>query len=140
MKSFAINSAQFQPKETFELDSFLNDIGQRRLQRSQERAIELCGSIIEIISALFNVPTKELRAPHRTSHSIAQVRQIAMYVAHVVMRLSMKEVGLGFDRDRTTVLYACHQVEDLRDDLEFDQMVARAERITAAALADRLEG
>ena len=138
MKSLAIKGSRFQPKENFELDAFLTDIGQRRPRRSQERAIELCGNIIEIISALFNVPSKEVRSPHRTSQSIAQVRQIAMYVAQVVMRLSMKEVGLGFDRDRTTVLYACHQVEDLRDDIEFDQMVARAERVTAAALADRV--
>lgn len=140
MKSLAIQQTPYQPKESFELDSFLNDIGQRRFRRSQERAIELCGNIIEIISALFNVPSKEVRSPHRTSQSIAQVRQIAMYVAHVVVRLSMKEVGLGFDRDRTTVLYACHQIEDLRDDIEFDQMIARAERVTAAALADMLEG
>ncbi|MCO5063140.1 MAG: chromosomal replication initiator DnaA [Rhizobiaceae bacterium] len=140
MKSFAIKDSRFQPGERFERDPFLNDIGRQRLQRSQERAIEICGNVVEIISALFNVPSKELKASHRTSHSIAQVRQIAMYVAHVVMRLTMKEVGLGFDRDRTTVLYACHQVEDMRDDIEFDQMVARAERITAAALGDKVEG
>lgn len=139
MKGLAIKERCFQPKESFELESFLNQIGQRPIRRSQERAIEICGNIIEIMSALFNVPSKELRSPHRTSQSITQVRQIAMYIAHVVVRLTMKEVGLGFDRDRTTVLYACHQVEDLRDDFEFDQVVARAERVTAAALADRLE-
>ncbi|MBX3597032.1 MAG: chromosomal replication initiator DnaA [Rhizobiaceae bacterium] len=140
MKSFAIKEKWFQPKDSFEWEAFLNNIGETRLSRSQERAIELCGNIIEIISALFNVPSRELRSPHRSSQSITQVRQIAMYVAHVVMRLSMKEVGIGFDRDRTTVLYACQQVEDLRDDLEFDQMVARAERVTAAAFYSKVEG
>jgi chromosomal replication initiation ATPase DnaA len=62
-----------------------------------------------------------------------------MYVAHITLRLSMKEVGIGFGRDRTTVLHACHLIEDLRDDVEFDHMVAMAERIAAAAFRNRLE-
>ena len=56
-----------------------------------------------------------------------------MYVTHVNMGLSMAEVGRGFGRDRTTVMHACHLVEDLRDDAEFDQIVRMTERITAIA-------
>ena len=140
MNGLAMRSVRQQVPEHFELDEFLKNIDQRPLCRSQERAIELCGNVIEIVAAMFNVPSRELRAAHRTSHSITHVRQIAMYVAHVVLRLTMKEVGMGFDRDRTTVLYACHQIEDMRDDVEFDQLVSRVERVTAAALVDRLEG
>ncbi len=44
-----------------------------------------------------------------------------MYVAHVTLRLSMADIGRGFGRDRTTVVYACHLIEDLRDDDDFDR-------------------
>lgn len=87
---------------------------------------------IDIIAALFDLPSRELRRAGRSTTDIARVRQIAMYVAHVVLQLTMGEVGRGFGRDRTTVLHACHLVEDLRDDPEFDRIVAMAERVTKA--------
>ena len=61
-----------------------------------------------------------------------------MYVSHVVLGLSMTEVGKGFGRDRTTVMHACHLVEDLRDDEDFDHIIARTEHIVAAAFRGRL--
>jgi chromosomal replication initiation ATPase DnaA len=62
-----------------------------------------------------------------------------MYVAHVVLRLTMAEVGQGFGRDRSTVQHACHLVEDMRDDAEFDRLIAMTERVTEAAFRGRLE-
>ncbi|GAB5506632.1 MAG: hypothetical protein Rhirs2KO_17950 [Rhizobiaceae bacterium] len=61
-----------------------------------------------------------------------------MYVTHVVLGLSMTEIGKGFGRDRTTVMHACHLVEDLRDDDDFDQIIARAEHIVTAAFRGRM--
>jgi chromosomal replication initiation ATPase DnaA len=55
-----------------------------------------------------------------------------------VLRLSMNEVGHGFGRDRTTVLYACHLIEDMRDDEDFDCLVARTERVALAAFRNRI--
>lgn len=102
-----------------------------------EGILDLCEGMIDIASALFNVSGKELRRPGRTSLGVSRVRQIAMYVAHVVLRISMSDVGRGFGRDRTTVLHACHLVEDLRDDADFDRMVAMTERVALAAFRDR---
>lgn len=70
--------------------------------------------------------------------SVARVRQIAMYVAHVVLRLTMSEVGAGFGRDRTTVLHACQVIEDLRDDPELDRLVLMVESVASAAFRGRL--
>jgi hypothetical protein len=103
-----------------------------------ERAVELCEGMIDIVAALFNVSGRELRRSGRADQSITRVRQIAMYVSHVVLRLSMNEVGHGFGRDRTTVLYACHLIEDMRDDEDFDCLVARTERVALAAFRNRL--
>lgn len=99
-----------------------------------ERKIELCECMIDIAAALFNVSGKELRQSGRSGLGVSRVRQIAMYVTHVVLGLSMNEVGIGFGRDRTTVLHACHLIEDMRDDADFDAIVVMTERVAHAAL------
>ncbi|HUE46445.1 MAG TPA: helix-turn-helix domain-containing protein [Aestuariivirgaceae bacterium] len=59
-------------------------------------------------------------------------RQIAMYLAHVVFGLSMAEVGRAFERDRTTVVHACHLIEDRRDEMRFDQLLDHLEQAAIA--------
>ena len=103
-----------------------------------ELALELCEGMIDITAALFNVSSKEIRKPGRSSLGVSRVRQVAMYVAHVVLRLNMTDIGRAFGRDRTTVLYACHLVEDLRDDTDFDRIITMTERVALAAFGTRL--
>ena len=102
-----------------------------------EPVIDLCEAMIDVAAALYNVSSKELREPGRSTLAVTRVRQIAMYVAHVACGLSMRQVGLGFGRDRTTVLHACHLIEDLRDDEEFDRHIALTERVVRAAFVRR---
>ena len=102
-------------------------------QVNDERVTDICDCVLDILSALFNVSGRDLRQPGRSSTSVARVRQIGMYVTHVTLGLSMAEVGRGFGRDRTTVMHACHLIEDMRDDPEFDQIVRMTERIAAIA-------
>ena len=106
----------------------------------EEIIMARCDAAIEIMAALFDLPSRELRRTGRSTIDIARVRQIAMYVAHVGLQLTMGEVGRGFGRDRTTVLHACHLVEDMRDDPEFDRIVATAERVTKAAFEPKSAG
>ncbi len=114
--------------------------GQDYIGAREERALELCESIIDVAAALFNVSGKEMRKSGRSRLDVARVRQIAMYVAHVTLRLSMTDIGRGFGRDRTTVLHACHLIEDLRDDADFDSVVAATERVALAAFGNRITG
>lgn len=100
------------------------------------RIVAVCDAVIDIAAALFNVSGREMRHPGRSPLAVARVRQIAMYVTHVTLRMSMRDVGEGFGRDRTTVLYACHQVEDMRDDEDFDQIVLLLERVVRAAFGE----
>ena len=46
-----------------------------------------------------------------------------MYLCHVVGGLSLRDVAREFERDRTTVGYACHAIEDKRDEEVFDQQL-----------------
>ena len=111
----------------------------RGVQWGEEEALEACECLMDIAAALFNVSGKEMRRPGRTSLGVSRVRQISMYVAHVTLGLNMSDVGRGFGRDRTTVVYACHLIEDMRDVEEFDGVVAMMERVIIAAFGDRLE-
>jgi len=56
-----------------------------------------------------------------------------MYLMHVVYRLSLTEVAGHFGRDRSTASYACHHVEDLRDDDRFDRQLVHLENILREA-------
>lgn len=103
-----------------------------------ELALDLCEGMIDITAALFNVSSKEIRKPGRTTLGVSRVRQVAMYVAHVVLRLNMTDIGRAFGRDRTTVMYACHLIEDLRDDEDFDRIITMTERVALAAFGNRL--
>lgn len=104
-----------------------------------ELTLELCEGMIDIAAALFNVSSKEIRKPGRATLGVSRVRQVAMYVAHVVLRLNMTDIGRAFGRDRTTVIYACHLIEDLRDDDDFDRIITMTERVALAAFSNRLE-
>ncbi|MCA8901296.1 MAG: chromosomal replication initiator DnaA [Hyphomonas sp.] len=53
----------------------------------------------------------------------ARGRQIAMYLLRTGLGMSLARVARVFRRDRTTVSHACHLVEDLRDDPDFDVWV-----------------
>ena len=102
--------------------------------RADPHTLEMCEGLIDIISAYFNVSGWELRAPGRGTRSVARVPQIGMYTAHVVLQLPMAEVGRAFGRDRSTVTYACHLVEDLREDRDFEEIVSAVERVVKTVL------
>ncbi|EEQ95268.1 Hypothetical protein, conserved [Brucella intermedia LMG 3301] len=102
----------------------------------QRRNVALCDALIDLLVAMFGVSGTELRSPLRCRREVARVRQIGMYVAHTAFGLAMRDVAAGFARDRTTVMHACHLVEDMRDDTEFDAIVSTFERIAHSAFVE----
>src|SRR5262245_41560548 len=71
----------------------------------------------QTVTGVFMVGSSDLWSGTRGCSRAAFARQVAMYLAHVALGLTLTEVGQVFARDRTTVAYACSRVEDLRDDL-----------------------
>lgn len=63
------------------------------------------------------------------------MRQIAMYLSHVVLSLPYQSIATAFGRDRTTVVHACAVVEDRRDDAGYDRFVEQCERCIKAVFA-----
>lgn len=98
----------------------------RRRSHEIERASQVAMTQ-EAIAGVFKVPVAEMRAPTRRTAPVAEARQIAMYLMHVVFGLSLSAVGRHFGRDRTTAAHACRQIEDRRDDADFDLLVDRLE-------------
>ncbi|MFG1403478.1 helix-turn-helix domain-containing protein [Xanthobacter sediminis] len=82
---------------------------------------------IALVCAAAGVEVVHLLALHRSPAQVAAARQLAMYLAHVVLGLSQAEVARTFGRDRTTVAYACRRIEDQRDEAGFDQHVTALE-------------
>lgn len=100
---------------------------------STDLHMEICDGLIDILAALFNVSGRQLRSPKRDSKEIARVRQIGMYIARVTLCLNIRLIADGFARDKSTVTHACHVIEDLRDDDEFDAIITRVEVVVSAA-------
>ncbi|WP_367193767.1 helix-turn-helix domain-containing protein [Amorphus sp. 3PC139-8] len=84
------------------------------------------------VAAAFALPIDELAAPTRRRAEVAFARQVAMYIAHVDLGLSLTETGGLFERDRTTAAHACRVVEDRRDDGDLDRLLDAIEAVVVA--------
>jgi chromosomal replication initiation ATPase DnaA len=74
-----------------------------------------------IVAPPFAVGRAALWARTRGRPPEALARQVAMYLAHVGLGVSLSEVARLFGRDRRTVAHACALVEDRRDAVAFDR-------------------
>lgn len=99
----------------------------RGVDRPQMLQALIAREAIEIACQACNVTMHDMMARKRRRAHIAYARQIAMYLAHVVGQLTLGQISTAFDRDRTTIGYACHLVEDRRDSPIFDQQVEMLE-------------
>jgi hypothetical protein len=85
--------------------------------------------LVETSAITFDIDPELLDTPFRGSAPVSFARQVAMYLAHVALGLSLTQVGHLFERDRSTVAHACQQIEDRRDDGAFDTAIELLERI-----------
>jgi len=79
------------------------------------------------------VEPEDVLAPTRGSAEPAAARQLAMYLAHVALHMSLARVALAFGRDRSTVGHACRLIEDRRDDPALDAQIELLEDLLREA-------
>ncbi|MEX0645976.1 MAG: helix-turn-helix domain-containing protein [Parvularculaceae bacterium] len=91
--------------------------------RSPMLFMQVAQEALGITSEACGVSIYELKAKGRSRASIAFARQIAMYLAHVVGQLTLADISIVFERDRTTVAYALAMIEDRRDSPMFDRQM-----------------
>lgn len=94
--------------------------------------------IAQLVSLITGVRVDQIAAPTRLSAEAAKARMISMYLAYITQSWSLSHVANVFGRDRTTVGYACRQVEDLRDDPDFDALLDQVETCLKVAPRPRL--
>lgn len=81
----------------------------------------------QITAYSLGVPVEAINGPTRGGAEAAFARQVAMYLTHIGFEMSLARVGAAFGRDRSTAAYACHRVEDRRDDRALDALLDEME-------------
>ena len=76
---------------------------------------------------------EEIDLPTRGTSRAAFARQLAIYLTHIAFELSLSRTAAAFGRDRSTAAYACHKVEDRRDDQKFDDFLDELEACLRSA-------
>jgi len=118
---------------------FAARLGEPRLVRKvalpgRRRSLGLrsvCSAVRMVSGEMLALTGPRVGAERDRRFAVTHVQQIAMYVCHVALQLTMTDIASGFGRDRTTVGYACAKVEDRRDDRGFDELVTAIERVVA---------
>jgi chromosomal replication initiation ATPase DnaA len=76
--------------------------------------------ITHAVALATGVSPTDIASAKRTSKAAARARQIAIYLAHVNFNWPLIRVAFAFNRDRTTCGHACHRIEDMRENADFD--------------------
>ena len=86
----------------------------RDLLASQDRQISI-DNIQKTVANYYKIRVGDLSAETRT-RSIVRPRQLSMALARELTNHSLPEIGDSFGgRDHTTVLHACHKIEELKE-------------------------
>lgn len=99
--------------------------GTARVAKERETLLPL---INNAVANVFGVRPNQLVLPHRGDAHLSLCRQVAMYLTHVHLGLTLTRTGALYRRDRTTVAHACELVENKRDDPLFDAALDVLER------------
>lgn len=99
------------------------------LRFNPQRADARGWRLVELVAAARGLSATAVMGPDRGKAEIALARQLAMYLMHTHYSRIYSEVGRFFGRDRTTVSHACGLIEEMREEADFDERVARLEAI-----------
>ncbi|NVK33177.1 MAG: hypothetical protein HWE23_01780 [Rhodobacteraceae bacterium] len=83
------------------------------------------------VARAFCIKPNDLYQQTRGRSHIAEARQLVMYLAHVELGMSISFVAQHFGRDRSTVAYACREVEQRREAPEFNELVTEIEELVS---------
>jgi len=113
--------------------------GERRARLPGRRRALALRSVCAVVRAIATEMLFLTGQPHPSGRNrrfaVSHIRQIAIYVCHVVLQLKMAEIARAYGIDRTTVGHACARVEDRRDDRAYDALVGAIERVIGHVFA-----
>lgn len=103
------------------------DIASLKSRMRSEHA-EIANLVSTVVAHSMRVPAADLFSHTRCQAQTALARQVAIYLLHTGIGLSLNQVAPLFKRDRTTAAHACRKIEELRDNSEIDTMLGHLER------------
>lgn len=98
-----------------------------------ERSLAQCRAAGRLVAELCRADV-QMPTPCAEAQTITHVRQVGMYIAHVILSIPYGTIAIAFGKDRTTVAHACRVVEERRDAQEYDRFIEFCERCVSAAL------
>jgi chromosomal replication initiation ATPase DnaA len=102
--------------------------------KTQQQEKALAQLVCAIVAIEFGVPSAGLISRTKGPAHISFARQVAMYLMHVVFQVRIAKVSRAFTRDPSTASYACHLIENEREDPLFDQKLQKLEEFLNSAL------
>lgn len=95
---------------------------QKRVQ--DEHSVRLA---VGLTGYAMQIPAEKMLSVSERDHHVARARQVAMYLSHVGLGMSLARIAAALGRDRSTVAHGCHRIEDLRDDPDVDEWLDELE-------------
>lgn len=95
-----------------------------RDQEKDEGSVHLA---VGLTAYALGLRAEDILAPGRGRPATSFARHVSMYLCHVAFGMSLSRLARAFDRDRSTVAHGCHQVENRRDDPDFDAWIEQLE-------------
>ena len=89
---------------------------------------------MEYVTLVHRTPPHYLLGPSRGGKHLSSSRQTLQYICHVAFGMNYTRIGELTNRDRTSVSYACRQIEALRDFNEIDKSLFFAEMALQAMM------
>lgn len=83
--------------------------------------------VLNLTAHAFDTTRAQILAPHRGRQWVSEARQVAIYLSNTICQVKLMDIAEWFGRDRTTVTYAMHRIEDRRDDPWFNVQLERLE-------------
>ena len=90
--------------------------------------------INQMVASAFELPAERLLRVDRGNARATRARQISIYLMHTTLSFSFSTISRIYNKDRTTIGYACRVIEDLRDGPAFDDRIIELEKIIVTVL------
>jgi len=100
----------------------------------------LCHSVARVTEEIFTIFHSPGLSQAGSRRQRCHIRQIAMYLCHVVLSLPQQDIGRAFGYDRSTVSHACHVIEDRRENAALDEILGVLERLVTVLSTVAKEG
>lgn len=102
---------------------------------NQKPADKLLATFVnQMVASAFELSADDLMRANRGNARASRARQISIYLMHTALSFSLSKIAIIYQKDRTTVGYACRVIEDLRDGPAFDDRILELEETVKTVL------